>query len=103
MFVFVIQQGGVNGVISSPRRDNKIWVLLCFEEKEGKAEVKEEEQQRSGNKEGRLEKGKKGAGEMINPIKPLSVSSIGIVLRWLPLPQLRLWAAARLTHKLIPE
>jgi len=28
---------------------------------------------------------KKEEGEMINPIKPLSVSSIGIVLRWLPL------------------
>lgn len=29
---------------------------------------------------------KNGEGEMINPIKPLSVSSIGIVLRWLPIP-----------------
>lgn len=33
-------KGGVNSVISSPGRDNKIWVLLCFEEKEGKAQVK---------------------------------------------------------------
>lgn len=55
LFVFVIRQGGVNSVISSPGRNNKICVLLSFEEKEGKAEV----QRKRGNKEGQLEKGEK--------------------------------------------
>ena len=32
-------------------------------------------------------------GEMINPITALSVSSIGIVLKWLPLSQSKLKAA----------
>lgn len=78
LFVF----GGINSILSSPWRNNEICVLLSHEKKEGNAEI----QKKSSNKRGRAREGEKGEREMINPIKPLSVSSIGIVLRWLPLP-----------------
>lgn len=65
-------------------------MLSSLEGKWGTAEGRKRNRKGDGNKEERLEKeeGGKEKGEMINPIKPLSVSSIAIVLRWLPFPQL---------------
>lgn len=61
--------------------------VCCWALKESrKRQQDRREKKGNANKEAPAKEGGKGRGEMNNPIKPLSVSSIGIVLRWLPFP-----------------
>lgn len=67
--------------LSDPSHPQELCVLSSFEEEEG--------QRRSGRgMERRIKRWVGGRKGMINPIKPLSVSSIAIVLLWLLFPQL---------------
>lgn len=78
-----------NGVSSHRKGRNKNPV--CYGAWKGSGELQKDGRKTERGMETKrnsLKKGGGGEGEMINPIKLLSVSSIAIVLRWLPFPQL---------------
>lgn len=83
--LFVLVSNNEALTAPAPHRGETTKSVCCLEGS-GKKGRKLEEKKGTGNKEDQPKKGEEEE-EMINPIKPLSLSSIGIVLRWLPLPR----------------